>query len=153
MKKFVTILLIAALVTAALGWAVPQYVDSQHGSDVILLVSVNDDETVSFRRDEFAFEAEDAEWKPAERRDSVISIYGANPKPETKRVLFAKDEHVIRPEEAPELVLYPQQAAGAYVYQAKSLHEVGRFVSMGAAAAFLLLALVKVVAFRGQGGG
>ena len=136
MRRAVAVLLVLALATAVLAWPAAKLLDAALGTDAIVLVSENDAAKVELQR--LAFD--DEGLTPEQRTEAVVSIYGAAPRAAPDRFLGVTDADLIRPAEAPELVLLRPREGGWR--QTKTLYFVAERAIVaglvGAAALFLV---------------
>ena len=126
-----------ALAVAVLAYPAAWLVDRAAGSDVVLLQTVAPEDEIEGNRAAF----DDTEKDPAKRRADVVGIYGSNPKPTVERVLFVDPAQVIVPKEDPSIVLLKPGAE--YRYQAKSLYFLAQKAALAAAAAFVVLLVLR----------
>lgn len=102
------LLLAGGAVVAAAAYPAAWAADRALGTEGIVLTSLADEATVELQRATF----DDAERDPAKRRALVAGIYGTALRLEPERVLLAAPEDLIRPPEAPELVLLRPRPGG-----------------------------------------
>lgn len=134
LRTAVAVLLVLSVAVAVLAWPVAMLLDRALGTDAVVLTSENDPEKVELQRSQF----DDEGLSPAARTEAIVSIYGAAPRAEPDRFLGVSDADVIRPAEAPGLVLLRPRAGGWR--QTKSLYFVAeRAIVAGLAAAAVLL--------------
>lgn len=146
LRRTASILMWAALGVAVLAYPAAMAVDAAQGRDVILLQSAFDDSTVETNRSS----SDDTLADAAERRAAIVAIYGSNAAkaPAPERVLFVDPAEVIVPKEDASLALLRPAKADGYHYQAKSLLFVAKMTAFGAAAAFVVIALVRKFLIR-----
>jgi hypothetical protein len=130
MKKLFLSLAMGALLGLVLVIAGSSYVAARYSTEVVF-ITANGPEAIALER---------MLW---EEGDPVAPIYGV-PASDPQRILFAKEETIIRPPEDPSLALYPvDKEAGENPLQEKTLWFFARYAVLG----FSLLAFGALTGF------